>query len=629
MIVPQTALVRPRVVSPISGEVLPLEEVVADQLAAGSRIVQVSGGPGAGKTTALAHLAATLLPDKDLVFLDDPAVGFVAAHASRLRVICAGRQRYPEIGPVIVPLPLAPWNDDEVIEYLRAVAPDRCGSVMKRWSALADKSELAGNPALVRAVADKLLADDALASLRVALQRIVVDCLRDPEERRVASLFCLAILLRDEPNQKRYLDLIARLPEDFQRLRFLRHPLVQCLLAGEHTAGLLLLGAPCPFLAQSLPRPLIRELGWLAARDSVLADRLRAYYDGPHTVYHPQTASILFAADRTWRPAAERETKLHGGSFAGAAWSRVQLPKTKQGASDLSAANLTGADLRQAVFDGASLRAAQLTGACLDKASLVGALAEGANFERTHWIAANAERIFLFGANLQRAVLDDAVLVGAGLDEADLTGARLHKADLTGAFLRRCKIAGADFTGASLNGCCLWNLVLREAILDGASFQDADLTRCDLEGVKLAGPDFSYATLTAALLTGSVLPRANFERAKLSGAGLADIHWENANLRDADLRYCTFHMGSTRSGLVGSPYPGHGSKTGFYTDDYHDQDYKLPEEIRKANLCGADLRGARLDGVDFYLVDLRDALLDDDALEQVVRTGGILYDRCA
>jgi uncharacterized protein YjbI with pentapeptide repeats len=45
-------------------------------------------------------------------------------------------------------------------------------------------------------------------------------------------------------------------------------------------------------------------------------------------------------------------------------------------------------------------------------------------------------------------------------------------------------------------------------------------------------------------------------------------------------------------------------------------------------LCGADLRGARLDGVDFYLVDLRGALIDDDALEHAERTGGILYDRC-
>jgi uncharacterized protein YjbI with pentapeptide repeats/energy-coupling factor transporter ATP-binding protein EcfA2 len=629
MIAPQTALVRPRVVSPISGEILPLVEVAAEQLAAGSRIVQIFGGPGSGKSTALAHLAAVLPPASDLVFLDDPSVSNVATHASRLRVICAGRQRYPEIGPVIVPLALAPWTDDDLIEYLRAVAPDRCANVMQRWAALADRQDLAGNPALVRAVADELLADDVLISLRVALQRIIADCLRDPEERRIAALFCLAILLRDEPNQKRYLDLIARLPEDLQRLRWLRHPLVQRLLAGEHTAGLLLRGAPCPFLAPLLPRPLVRELGWLAARDSLLADRLRAVYDGPQIVCHPQAASILFAADRTWRPESGRRAWLVGGSFAGAAWAGIQLPKTKQGASDLSAANLTGADLRQAVLDGVDLRKAHLTGACLDKASLTGALAGEANLAGAHLIAAVAQRILLHRANLKGAILDDASLPGAELSQADLTGARFRKSDLTGAILLGCKIADADFTGANLSGCYLRELTLREAILDGATFHDADLTHCDLEGVRLEAPDFSEAALADALLTGSVLPGANFQRANLRGAGLADIHWEQADLRDADLRGATFHMGSTRSGLVGSPYPGHGSKTGFYTDDCHDQDYKLPEEIRKANLCGADLRGARLDGVDFYLVDLRGALLDDDALEQVVRTGGILYDRCA
>jgi uncharacterized protein YjbI with pentapeptide repeats len=627
MIVPQTALVRPRVVSPVSAEILPLDEVVAQELAAGSRIVQISGGPGSGRTTALAHLAATLPPTEDLVFLDDPTVREVATHASRLRVICASRQRYPEIVPVIAAVELAPWTDDELIEYLRAVDPDRCASVMPRWAALADKGDLAGNPSLVRAVADKLLADDALTSLRVALQRILVDVLRHPEERRIAAVFCLAILLRDEPNQERYLNLIVRGPADFKRLRLLRHPLVQQLLAGEHTAALLLKEEKCPFLAQPLPGPLVQELGSLAARDSLLADRLQAIYDGKHTGYGPQAASILFAANRLWRPSSG-PANLHGGSFAGAAWSGIELQRTKQVASDLSAANLTGADLRQAVLDGASIRGAQLAGAHLDKASLIRVVAMEANLAGAHLIAAKAERITLRGANLQGAVLDDALLARAELNEADLTGARFRKADLSGAFLHRCKIAGADFTGANLSGCCLRELTLTEAILDGATFYYADLRRCDLEGVRLEAPDFSEAALDDAILTGSVLPRANFQRAKLSGAGLADIHWENADLRDADLRYCSFHMGSTRSGLVGSPYPGHGSKTGFYTDDYHDQGFKRLEEIRKANLCGADLRGARLDGVDFYLVDLRDALLDDDALEQVVRTGGILYDRC-
>ncbi len=61
------------------------------------------------------------------------------------------------------------------------------------------------------------------------------------------------------------------------------------------------------------------------------------------------------------------------------------------------------------------------------------------------------------------------------------------------------------------------------------------------------------------------------------------------------------------------------------TDDYNEQDFKSPEEIRKANLRGADLRGAHIDGVDFYLVDLRDAL-DDAAQEQQFQICGAILE---
>ena len=56
----------------------------------------------------------------------------------------------------------------------------------------------------------------------------------------------------------------------------------------------------------------------------------------------------------------------------------------------------------------------------------------------------------------------------------------------------------------------------------------------------------------------------------------------------------SFHLGSTRSGLIDSPIACEGSRTGFYTDDYDDRDIKPAEEIRKANLRGADLRGANI-----------------------------------
>lgn len=66
--------------------------------------------------------------------------------------------------------------------------------------------------------------------------------------------------------------------------------------------------------------------------------------------------------------------------------------------------------------------------------------------------------------------------------------------------------------------------------------------------------------------------------------------------------------------------------TGFYTEELEQLHFRRPEEIRKAALCGADLRGANLNGVDFYLVDLRGARLDPEAVKQARQTGAILDD---
>src|SRR5207248_2161297 len=162
------------------------------------------------------------------------------------------------------------------------------------------------------------------------------------------------------------------------------------------------------------------------------------------------------------------------------------------------------------------------------------------------------------------------------------------------------------------------------ASLRGARFRCAKLARCDLSGAELPGADFACATLDGSDLTGSSMPGADFHGASLRDTGLASVDWEQADLRGADLRGASFHMGSTRSGLVGSTIACEGSRTGFYTDDPFEQDYKPPEEIRKANLRGADLAGANIDGVDFYLVDLRGAKYDAEQAEQLARCGAIL-----
>ena len=60
-----------------------------------------------------------------------------------------------------------------------------------------------------------------------------------------------------------------------------------------------------------------------------------------------------------------------------------------------------------------------------------------------------------------------------------------------------------------------------------------------------------------------------------------------------------------RSDLMDSLIVYEGSRTGFYTDNYDEQDIKPVDEIRKGDLRCADLRGANNKGVDFYLVNLR------------------------
>lgn len=138
---------------------------------------------------------------------------------------------------------------------------------------------------------------------------------------------------------------------------------------------------------------------------------------------------------------------------------------------------------------------------------------------------------------------------------------------------------------------------------------------------------FQEGVLKGSHLTGSQMPSANFRGANLRSTGLAEIDWPNADLREADLRGATFHMGSSRSGLVGSPIACEGSRTGFYTDEFNEQDFRSPEDIRKANLCGADLRGAIIEDVDFYLVDLRGAKYTKDQEPQLRATGAILETR--
>jgi uncharacterized protein YjbI with pentapeptide repeats len=626
MIQAQRAPVRPRVVTD-SGATLLLEDEIKRFLEAGARgLIAVLGPVGAGKTKALEHLEAVLPPGHSILLLDELDFATQSISAWVRLVVYTARCSRPERHVAVYRV--APWTRDDLIEYLLAVHGPRCAAVMRRLGD-DDYSLFGGVPELWRAVLDRLAEDDALPDARRALHRHLEAHLHDTDLLERARSACLNAVLKNT-DLAETLRQLARPGFAEDLIGLLRYPAAQTLLASERIAADLRGDADCDYLAARLPRDLVKAGAALITGDVRALEHLHRLLAGP-TWSHAMAASLLHATGTGWRPTHSKPT-LMGAYLNGAFWPGVDL-----GCADLAWADLSGASLMQANLEAASAIGINLSLARLHEANLEGTVAPEADLSHAVLRGISGLAAMFQGANLEGADLEGAVLRNARFAEANLSTASLRGADLSGARLSgadtaeplaaKTNLERADFTGANLTGAFLSGLVMRHAVWTGARFTGAKMERCDLEYLTLADADFREACLRGALLTGTSMPGACFYLADLRETGLADVDWEGADLRGADLRNCTFHMGSSRSGLVGSPIACEGSRTGFYTDDYDEQTYKAPEEIRKANLCGADLRGANLEGVDFYLVDLRGALYDPDQERHLRRCGAILGTR--
>ena len=612
----ERAAVVPRVRSGEGGEPLPVHDQVNALLRRGVRgVVRLDGRPGSGKSTALRHLAAVLPADAPVSLIDglDPrwatAINNWTKSSARLCVAVDTSKAAVNVGR----LELVPWGDDDLIEYLLARHRRYCQTVMLRVKASPRHFSLDGSPELWRMVLDTLVADETIPDAPAALRRRFASLLSDPS--MTAGALCLAML--------RSLDLrgaskvFDRLPLPHQRLVRLRP--VQIALASELIVRDLCDGVGWSDLEGQLPEDLIAETARLAAHWPAAVDRLAALAGSNKRRVHPMAVSVLLAVRPEWRPDPAGVPTLNGAYVTGAHWAGVDLHDTEMVGASLDRADLAGANLRGAYAWSAGLSRATLRGACLQSLRATNSNLAGADLA-----TAVAD-----GAKFDSADLRGADLRGASLRGADFTVANLSRAILTQADLSEARIVGTDLTEADMTGANLSSAVLRHVCLAdvnfaGTVFRDAELTECALEGASLPGADFEGAKLRGNYLTATRMPGVNFRRADLRNTGLADVDWEDADLHNADLRGASFHLGSTRSGLVGSAVPCEGSRTGFYTDDFQDREFKSPEEIRKANLCGADLRGARVADVDFYLVDLRGARYTPAQADHFRRCGAIM-----
>ena len=617
---PCRAPVRPRAFSLASGETLLLEEEI-EALVAGSRsgLVCISGDAGCGKSTALEHLAATFAAASGVLFLERRRDDELLALAQHQLIVYAANPPRLQLGHLAV-FQLAPFSDDELIEYLLTVHKESCGSVMARITA-DDRKLFRGIPDLWVAALNRLAQDEHCPSASVALWRHISPHLAPGGILAAANAACLDSLTTNE--QTTASDWASdTLGLAGEAARLLRHRAAQAMVVIHSTPALIANGAR--FVSQAvlaLPGDVVRMIGQSCADNPKALDQLHEAVKGP-TSGQALAASLLHHAGTGWRPDGATVPFLFGAHLAKADWPDVQLPAGQLFRADLQRANLAGANL-----EGANLREANLKGAILNRANLSSCEASSCDFRNANVTRIKAIKSNFSQANLARAQFDDANLSQASFEGAKLSNVSFRRVNLQKSLFGGNDLAEADFTMADLTDANLSGLILRLAQFLGTNFTKANLAECDFEDLNLAGCTFRGANLRGANLTGCVLPGVSFQGACLQNAGLAEIEAEYCDLREADLRCASFHLGSTRCGHVGSPIACEGSRTGFYTDDFDEQGFKSPEEIRKANLRGADLRGAKIDGVDFYLVDLRDALYDLSQKAHFGRCGAILVSR--
>jgi uncharacterized protein YjbI with pentapeptide repeats len=597
--------VRPRVRSSGAegGGTWLLEDAISERLERGETgVVWICGPAGSGKRSALAYLRARFAGDArvrvdhDTFILVDAVAAEHEPPTLRVRASLRAARGMDA-------LELAGWSTDEQIEYLLARHPACCASVMQRLATPNPNLDLGRSPFIWAAVLEQLALDEGLPDEFEALRAALARAFGTPKLLGKARLAALEQLKADGARKGDEL-------ETEQRALFapwLRHTPVLQLLAAEAIVLLLEKRHTIEVPVARVDAELLRVIRPLLLRSTEAREQARRMLESGDTPQQALAASLVHlegpGAFRTaWAEFRSRgavPARLSGARLEGAGAGELDLSGMEGLGIVLAGASLDGSDLSESVLRGAYFTHASLRGVRLGGADLRGA-------DLRH-------------ADLERVDAHEANLEGARLDQATLRTADLH-----GARLERCSLHGACFEGADLSGAHLAGLDLRRARLATTRFPAAGLARANLEGQAIEAPDFSRADLEGALLSATKFPAAIFQSANLRNAGLAWIEWEGANLFGADLAGASFHLGSSRSGLVFNAPAGWGTRTGFYSDEYKEQGFKAPEEIRKANLRGADLRKANVFETDFYLVDLRDALYTPDQEKHLRGCGAIL-----
>ena len=678
MVQPKTSIVAPRVCSPNTGDVIRLTDQIELLLGQENQVRIRLDGEGADQ--AICHLSASM-PNQvssGKLYLDagdslsllegDPVVS-IYANPTRASLSTSA---HVDDGYFDMNLRLENWQRDDFIEYLLAKHPQACSSVMARLED-ANLRFATGSPAIWQLILDRMAASEAKSNIEeIVLDEIDLRLNDDSLGQAIAD----QLLFPSAPGE---IGVIGHLPLENEPSPTLLYAAASELLthgtikqAFAMRRFVQLLGDPNNeyrdrLLVGRFSLRVLRKIAGHARINESLDQQIRDIFASNNRFSSANAASILAMSHQGWRP---RGT---GMRLYRAWFNDVQWPDVDLSGADLIKASFVNADLSGGNFRDSKLSLADFSNANLQEAhfqtsrtSPQAVPAEQVQAEEadTNSIAVQPEpegenrlssaarrkrkraqrkqarrkktrsnrkrdseqsmhfhRAVFHGADLTRATLAQCTFYGC-----DFRSSVLRKVKATRSTFAQGSVQAADLSEGDFQDCLFEHLDLSDCKLDFADLSSCSFDQVSFEHLIADQVQFANSRFRRCVWTNSQLKDSDLRSAKLNRGRMADIQWENCDLRKADLRNCTFHMGSTRSGLVGSVYPSHGTRTGFYTDDYDDQHFQPPETIRKASLYGCDIRGANIEGVDFYLVDLRAAKFDRGQIKQLISTGAILDD---
>ena len=508
-------------------------------------------------------------------------------------------------------LSVAPWDRDDVIQYLLATHASDCSSIITRiqpeFFAL-----VRGGLSLWKSIVETMLRFPTETDLQQVLVRLLRSRLPptvtpgggDPmkwiaDQLLASQTLDKLLMLIDEPICRSLLGISSlRLEIEATRFADLLKQSNKSILQRLHSNQRLI------------------EVSKRLRGNKSVADFLKSCI---FEKYASTSVSILSQIDPTWKPIKRSNYQFQNAYLCGACWSGSYLEHANFGGANLTKICLDHSVLTDSIFhvtksDGASFVDTCLRGVKGNKASFGSADFCRAEMCQTIWKESNFS-----GADFSWSLLDESFF-----SQCDLRDVNFRSCVANQMHLSQCNLAGVDFTDAQLGRSHFEGLDLKETSLCRTNLNHANLFRSSLESMTIVGCNFYSANLSGANLSNSRMRETSLLRASLTNSRLGEIDWEQCDLREANFNGATFHYGSTRCGIVDSPYPSHGTRTGFYTDDWEELVFKTPELVRKASLVGCDLRGANLHGVDFYLVDLRGAILDPSQRQLVSASGAIL-----